>query len=105
MPDTTLDLNSTFRNRDWLYSEFITLEKTYKQVSEEYGVGKWAISSFLEKSGLYIMQERILAGKKGKKVTPETCEKMSNSRIGDKNPSFGKSPSAETREKMSLKDR
>jgi hypothetical protein len=103
--DITLDLNSTFRNRDWLYNEFVTLNKTYKQVSEEYGVAKWEISNFLEKSGLYIMQERILAGKKGKKVTPETCEKMSASRIGDKNPSFGKSPSIETREKMSLKRR
>ena len=46
-------------------------------------------------------REHMRLHKKGKFVSTDTRQKMSDARKGDKNPNFGKHLSAETRQKMS----
>lgn len=52
-----------------------------------------------------ITREKMSNARKGKKRSPETCKNISKSKMGDKNPMFGKKISEETRKKMSLAQR
>lgn len=56
------------------------------------------------KKGIPLSEEhriKLINSRKGRKHTPETLEKMRLANLGEKNPMYGKSPSEETRKKMS----
>ena len=72
----------------------------YKQISKSYNLatgGKvnrgWKMSEEAKK--------KLSEAHKGKKMSDEAKEKIRLSKLGEKNPNYGKSPSKETREKIS----
>lgn len=92
-------------NKDWLYDQYITQNKSALQIERELGynvnIGLW-----LRKFGIKVRtRSEALSGSKnpsfGKKASIETRRKMSETRSGENNPNFGKHLSEETKKKIS----
>ena len=95
------EIEKTFQNDiELLITRFRLEDKSFNDIGVLFGVHEDTVRKWARRLGINIKVEKI-AWNKGKKLSKETCLKMSLSRTGEKHPMWGKHHSEETKQKIS----
>ncbi len=114
--DARMTDDRLWRNREWLYEQYVVLDKSLKEIADLLGchapqIGKWIHRLGIPKRSAGDVAEKIAKAKRGKKRSPETIRKMSEANRGKKlsaetcakiaEANRGRKHTVEAREKMS----